>query len=107
MSKPELVPYTVRLYRSGPAADAFTEEELERLQSGHLDFLAGEREAGMILASGPFADQPDESLRGFGVMNASIDEIRARVERDPAVAAGRLRADVFTWLVPDGMRFGA
>ena len=32
-----LVPYTVRLYRSGPKADTFTEEELERIQQGHLD----------------------------------------------------------------------
>ncbi len=104
----QLVPYTVRLYRSGPAADSFTEEELERLQQGHLDFLAAEREAGAILASGPFADQPDETLRGFGVMNGSIEEIRARVERDPAVQAGRMRAEVFTWLVPEGMLpFGA
>jgi uncharacterized protein len=104
----ELVPYTVRLYRSGPRADTFTEEELERLQQGHLDFLAAEREAGMILASGPFEDAPDKTLRGFGVMNGSIEEIRTRVEGDPAVRAGRLRGEVFTWLIPEGMvRFGA
>jgi uncharacterized protein len=104
----ELVPYTVRLYRSGPLADSFTEEELERLQQGHLAFLAAERDAGAILANGPFDDPPDKTLRGFGVMNGSIEEIRSRVERDPSVVAGRLRAEVFTWLIPEGMvTFGA
>ena len=108
MGRPALVPYTVRLYRSGPKADTFTEEELDSLQQGHLDFLAGEREAGRILMAGPFADQPDETLRGFGVMNGSIEEIEARVARDPAVVAGRMRAEVFTWLLPDGaVRIGA
>jgi uncharacterized protein YciI len=103
-----LVPYTVRLYRSGPRADTFTEEELDRIQQSHIDFLAGEREAGFILAAGPFADQPDETLRGFGVMNGSIEEITARVANDPAVVAGRMRAEVFTWLIPEGtMRLGA
>ena len=38
-----LVPYTVRLYRSGPKADTFTEEELDRIQQGHLDFVASQR----------------------------------------------------------------
>jgi uncharacterized protein YciI len=97
----ELVPYTVRLYRSGPKADTFTDEELDRIQEGHLGYLAGEREAGVILAGGPFSEQPDETLRGFAVMNGSIGEIRARVENDPAVRAGRMRAEVFTWLVPE------
>jgi hypothetical protein len=97
----ELVPYTVRLYRSGPKADMFTEEELERIQQGHLDFLASQR--GSIYANGPFRDQPDQTLRGFSVMRTGIEETLAAVQADPAVVVGRMRAEVFTWLVPKGM----
>jgi uncharacterized protein len=96
-----LVPYTVRLYRSGPRADTLTEEELERIQQGHLEFVASQRPA--TYANGPFRDQPDQSLRGFGIMRSSIEETLAAVQGDPAVVAGRMRAEVFTWLVPEGM----
>jgi hypothetical protein len=96
-----LVPYTVRLYRSGPKADTFTQEELERIQQGHLDFVASQRE--WTYANGPFRDQPDQSLRGMGIMRSSIDQVLASVQDDPAVIAGRMRAEAFTWLVPEGM----
>jgi hypothetical protein len=102
----ELVPYTVRLYRSGPQADTFTEEELDRIQEGHLEFVASQRP--WTYANGPFRNQPDESLRGLGIMRSGIEETLAAVRADPAVIAGRMRAEVFTWLVPEGMlRFDA
>jgi hypothetical protein len=101
-----LVPYTVRLYRSGPQADTFTEEELDRIQQGHLEFVASQRPS--THANGPFRNQPDETLRGFGIMRSGIEETLAAVQDDPAVIAGRMRAEVFTWLVPEGMlRFDA
>jgi hypothetical protein len=96
-----LVPYTVRLYRSGPKADTFTEEELDRIQQGHLDFVGSQRP--WTYANGPFRNQPDETLRGMGIMRSSIEETLAAVQADPAVIAGRMRAEVFTWLVPEGM----
>jgi hypothetical protein len=96
-----LVPYTVRLYRSGPAADAFTEAELERIQAGHLEFVASQRP--WTYANGPFRNQSDESLRGIGIMKSGVEETLAAVQSDPAVVAGRMRAEVFTWLVPEGM----
>jgi hypothetical protein len=101
MSEIALGPYTVRLYRTGPKADTFSEQELERIQQGHLDFLASQRES--IFANGPFRGQPDQTLRGFAVMRTGIEETLADVQRDPAVIAGRMRAEVFTWLVPEGM----
>jgi hypothetical protein len=96
-----LTPYTVRLYRSGSKAETFTEEELEHIQQGHLDFLASQRP--WTYANGPFRDQPDQTLRGFGIMRSGIEETLAAVQADPAVIAGRMRAEVFTWLVPEGM----
>jgi hypothetical protein len=96
-----LVPYTVRLYRSGPKADTFTEEELDRIQEGHLDFVGSQRL--WTYANGPFRNQPDETLRGMGIMRSTIEETLSAVQADPAVIAGRMRAEVFTWLVPEGM----
>jgi len=96
-----LVPYTVRLYRSGPKADTFTEEELDRIQESHLAFVGSQRP--WTYANGPFRNQPDETLRGMGIMRSSIEETLAAVQADPAVIAGRMRAEVFTWLVPEGM----
>ena len=101
MNVPNLVPYTVRLYRSGPKADTFTDEELDRIQEGHLDFVASQRP--WTYANGPFRDQPDQTLRGMGIMRSGIEETLAAVRADPAVIAGRMRAEVFTWLVPEGM----
>jgi hypothetical protein len=96
-----LVPYTVRLYRSGPQADTFTAEELDRIQAGHLEFVGSQRP--WTYANGPFRNQPDETLRGLGIMKSSIEDTLAAVQADPAVIAGRMRAEVFTWLVPEGM----
>jgi hypothetical protein len=95
-----LVPYAVGLYRSGPKADTFTEDELEDIQKGHLDFVASQRP--WTYANGPFRDQPDETLRGFGIMRSCVEERLAAVQADSAVVVGRMRAE-FTWPVPDGM----
>jgi hypothetical protein len=66
------------------------------------------RERGAMLASGPFDDRPDESLRGLCLYRTSVEEARELAAQDPAVQAGRLVADVMTWLVPSGLlRFPA
>jgi hypothetical protein len=39
----------------------------------------------------------------MGIMRSSIDQVLASVQDDPAVIAGRMRAEAFTWLVPEGM----
>ena len=51
----------------------------------------------MLLLSGPFDDQSDESLRGLCVFDLGVDDARALMANDPAVRAGRLVADVMSW----------
>ena len=95
------------LRRPADAPD-LPEEELDRLQDGHLEYMDGLRAEGKMLANGPFDEQPDESLRGLCVMSCGTDEARELMLRDPSVAAGRMVPDVFVWLIPDGLaRFGA
>jgi hypothetical protein len=60
--------YTLVLSRRGPRALEFSEEELERLQAQHVAHLDALRERGVLLAGGPFRDQPDETPRGLGVL---------------------------------------
>jgi hypothetical protein len=70
--------------------------------------MDGLRERGLMLANGPFRDQGDLMLRGLCVMACSVDEARELMKDDPAIAAGRMLADVFVWMIPPGLaRFGA
>jgi uncharacterized protein YciI len=102
--------YTAVLSRSGPRADAYSEEELDRLQAAHIAHLTAMRQRGALLAGGPFDNQEDETFRGLGVYGTSLEETRELVALDPSMQAGRMRADVVTWLTPRGelrgCRFG-
>ena len=92
----DLVPLTFVLLRRGPRALEYDTAELERLQAGHLAFLESMHAAGHLLVAGPFGDQEDETLRGICVYRTSVEETRRLVGGDPAVQAGRMRAEVMT-----------
>ena len=71
----ELDRYTlVLLHRPSDAPD-LPEAELDRLQEAHLAHLHSLREHG-LLASGPFLDQEDESLRGMCLFCGSTKQAR-------------------------------
>jgi hypothetical protein len=93
----ELESYAFVLLRSGPNAGDFSPAELERLQAAHLAHLDAMTKAGKLAGAGPFADQPDESLRGLCFYRCSVEETRELVQLDPSVQAGRMAADVMTW----------
>ena len=104
----ELERHTVVLLRWPADKPEFPDEELERLQERHLAFLQSLRERGVLLASGPLAEQPDESWRGICVYAVSPEEARRLASEDPSVQAGRLEPVVFTWLAaPGSASFGA
>jgi hypothetical protein len=94
--------FTLVLLRGGPQAGEYGEAELAELQAGHLGFLDAMRARGALAAAGPFRDQPDETLRGLCLFRTGLEETRALVAQDPSVRAGRMAADVLTWLVPEG-----
>ena len=96
------VSYTFVLLRRGPRAVEYDEETLDRLQAAHLAFLDDMRERGHLLVAGPFDDQEDETLRGFCIYCTGLEETRALVRDDPSVQAGRMAADVMTWLTHRG-----
>jgi uncharacterized protein YciI len=90
--------YTLVLLRRPAQAPDLPEEELDRIQDAHLAFLAAGREAGQIAVAGPFTDQTDESLRGLIVYTIDAEQTRELVKGDPAIVAGRMQAEVVTWL---------
>lgn len=89
--------YTFVLLLHGPRADEFGPEELSALQSAHLGHLARMREAGVLVAAGPFSEQRDETLRGFCLYDCPLEEARRLAHSDPSVQAGRMAVDVMTW----------
>ena len=98
----ELEPHTVVLLRWPADRPDYTDEELERLQEQHLAFLGSLRERGVLLASGPLTDQPDESWRGLCVYTVPPEEATRLASEDPSVQAGRLEPVAFTWLARSG-----
>ncbi|MFD6682269.1 YciI family protein [Micromonospora parva] len=78
------------------------QDAIDRLQDAHLAHQAGLVQQGLVLAAGPFLHPDDERLRGFVVLSIAPDEARALFANDPAVRAGRLTAQVTSWLVPEG-----
>jgi uncharacterized protein YciI len=98
----ELDSYTFVLLRRGPRAGEYTGAQLEEIQRGHLAFLDRMREQGHLLLSGPFRDQEDEAKRGFCVYRTGLEETRRLTEDDPAIRAGRMSAEIMTWLTPKG-----
>jgi uncharacterized protein YciI len=104
---PGLTRYSLVLLRRPADAPDLPESELDRIQELHLAHLAAMRERGVLLASGPFDDQADPSLRGLCVYGSTPDEARGLAARDPAVQAGRLAADVLSWWTQPGVIGGA
>ncbi len=81
--------------REQPAAEA------QRLQTGHMANMNRLAEAGKLLVAGPFAD--DGEWRGIFILKcASLAEAQTLVATDPAVAAGRLLAEVHPWMTAKG-----
>ena len=94
--------YTVTLLRRPADAPAFTDDELDALQSQHLAYRAELRRDGQLVANGPFDEQSDESLRGLSIWTCDVEEARRLSDLDPSVQAGRMTYDVFEWWVAAG-----
>lgn len=99
--KIEMTTYYFCLLTRGPKAGTGTKEEAQQYQRGHMDNMQRLADAGKLLVAGPFADGGD--WRGIFILKCtSLDEAKALVATDPAVAAGRLHADVRPWMTAKG-----
>lgn len=93
--------YTMKKYffcmlESVPDRDSLPEEEIARIQTGHLAHMAKLGEEGKICLAGPFQDSQD--WRGLVVYNVpTIDEARKLAAADPAVKNKRLAVRIVPW----------
>jgi len=100
--RPLLESHTLVLLVRPAGAPAISDDEAEVLQQQHLGFLQRQRDAGVMAAAGPFRDQPDERWRGLCLYLVDPEQARELALGDPAVKAGRLGIEVFTWYTRPG-----
>jgi uncharacterized protein YciI len=94
--------YTVVILRRPRGAPTLPQAELDDLQARHLQYRAGLRQRGVLVANGPFDEQSDESYRGMSIFACDPEQARRLSESDPSVVAGRLAFDVMAWWVAAG-----
>lgn len=94
----DLDSYQFGLLRKGPNSGTGTKEEADKIQAGHMANINKMAASGKLMAAGPMGDDGD--LRGIFLFKASLDEAKSLAAEDPAIKAGRLRMDIFTWMGP-------
>lgn len=95
----DLEGYQLGFLRKGPNHGTGTKEEADKVQAGHMANINKMATMGKLVAAGPMGDDGD--LRGIFLFKvASLDEAKALAAEDPAIKAGRLRMDIFTWWGP-------
>lgn len=99
----ELKAYYLVILKKGPHRDQDS-VTAEQIQKGHMDNITKMAEAGKLNVAGPFLDEGD--LRGIFIFNLSSEqEVRALVDNDPAVKAGRLIYEIHPWMTAKGTCF--
>lgn len=94
--------YVLGLLYKGPKWSADSSDETKRLLAGHLESIQKMVAAGTLAFAGPTDGTGD--LRGVFVFNLkSVREAEEVVKADPAIRAGRLRAEFHMWYAPAGL----
>jgi len=98
----ELEAYHLVLLRRPKNSPAFTEAQLNDLQTSHLAYLAELSERGLLALNGPLVNQPDVTMRGLSFYcTQTAQEAVELAEGDPMVRAGRLRVELMQfWTKP-------
>ena len=93
--------YLVLLVRgSGGPTDA---DALMKLQEAHVANNRRLHEEGYAFAAGPFGPATPEEMRGALILKAdSQQHAEALMNTDPAIQAGRLKAQILEWYVEKG-----
>lgn len=98
--------FAVVLLRQAPDAPALSATEAADLQERHGGFMTSLVQSGEAYAGGPLLEQSDPSLRGLMLFAVPLDEAQGLAREDPAVRAGQLVVESFTWWMPPGrLRF--
>jgi hypothetical protein len=94
--------YAIVILRRPEDAPELGEAEAEALQQRHQNHIMSLIQSGAAYAGGPFTDHSNPSLRGLVLFAVPLEEARGLAAEDPAVRAGQLVAESFTWWMPAG-----
>lgn len=83
-----------------PKAPPPASPEDDEIFAGHLRYLRGLVDQGVILANGPAQQIDDPLLRGISLYQVGPDEARRLASEDPAVKAGWFELKVDQWMIP-------
>lgn len=98
---PSMCQYFVALLYSGPSRDA-DDAEVQQIQAAHRSRIRELIASGEMVVAGPF---DGGELRGMFIYDvASMEQAEALAESDPAIQAGRLRAEIHAWWGPTSLR---
>ena len=98
-----LKPYFFVLLKKGANRnqDSLTAVQIQKLHLDNINRLAA---AGLLNVAGPFLDDGD--MRGIFVFDCgSEDSVKAMLESDPAIKAGRLAYEIHPWMTQKGTCF--
>jgi uncharacterized protein YciI len=98
---PQMEQVYLVLLRKGPIWTAEKTAESAAIQKAHMDNIGVQWKAKKLVIAGPMGEDGD--LRGIFVYRVgSLDEAKLLAAADPAVKAGRLKAEVHPWWVGKG-----
>lgn len=87
--------YVLRIFKVGPDRNQ-PPAEAERIQKEHLRYIFQLHAEGKLLINGPIVDDP--VLKGISIFNtADMEQVKRLSESDPAVAAGRLAYEIYSY----------
>jgi hypothetical protein len=85
----DLEAFELVILRRPPDAPAYDEDTLERIQREHLAYHESLRLSGHVLTNGPVIDQPDESMRGVGLLPNRVPRGGTTARRTGSRGPGR------------------
>ncbi len=95
--------YYLVFLRPDPARSKLKEGEGDRIQAAHMANIRKMAEQGILVAAGPFDDQPT-TISGIFVFRASsLETARGIAAQDPTVLEHRNVVEVLPWRGPKGI----
>jgi uncharacterized protein YciI len=95
--------YYLVFLRPAPDRTALAQADAERIQSAHMANIGSMAKRGVLVAAGPFGDQPTTISGVFFFKTGSIEEARRIAAQDPTVVEHRNVVEVFAWRGPKGL----
>jgi uncharacterized protein YciI len=95
--------YYVVFLRPDPARKTLPKAEGDKLQAAHMANIHKMADDGILVAAGPFDDEPVTISGIFLFKAASLDAAQKVAERDPTVLAHRNSVDTHPWRGPAGI----